>query len=54
MKTRLLLIFMLLSMVSCGDNGSNDKLVNTIEELIENNAIYNEVYTSQTKGAKME
>lgn len=37
MKTRLLLIFMLLSMVSCGDNGSNDKLVNTIEELIENN-----------------
>ena len=28
---------MLLSMVSCGDNGSNDKLVNTIEELIENN-----------------
>lgn len=37
MKTRLLLIFMLLSMVSCGDNGSNDKLVNTIEELIDNN-----------------
>ncbi len=37
MKTRLLLIFLLLSMVSCGDNGSNDKLVNTIEELIENN-----------------
>lgn len=28
---------MLLSMVSCGDNGSNDKLVNTIEELIDNN-----------------
>ena len=37
MKTRLLLIFMLLSMVSCRDNGSNDKLVNTIEELIDNN-----------------
>ena len=37
MKTRLLLIFLLLSMISCGDNGSNDKLVNTIEELIDNN-----------------
>ena len=28
--------------------------IGTHEELIENNAIYNEVYTSQTKGAKME
>ena len=28
--------------------------VGTHEELIKNNAIYNEVYTSQTKGAKME
>ena len=28
--------------------------IGTHKELIENNAIYNEVYTSQTKGAKME
>jgi len=28
--------------------------IGTHEELIKNNAIYNEVYTSQTKGAKME
>ncbi len=28
--------------------------IGTHNELIANNAIYNEVYTSQTKGAKME
>lgn len=37
MKTKFLSIFLLLSMVLCGSNGSNNKLLNTIEELIESN-----------------
>ena len=40
-------------MVIVMENGRIDG-VGTHEELLKSNAIYNEVYTSQTKGAKME
>ena len=40
-------------MIIVMENGRIDG-VGTHEELLKSNAIYNEVYTSQTKGAKME